>query len=97
MANKSALYRLADALLKAQGYAGLQEWVYTRRLRLQPKPWGAIASELARVTDGEVAVTSVALREWFADEMAKERAEDSDDDDDSTALRQEPLFLTAVS
>ena len=79
MATRTPLYKLADALLKAQGKeGGVHDWVYERRMRLQPKPWGAIAAELARVTGGDVAVSSVALREWFAEEMAAERVRDPD-------------------
>lgn len=98
MTSRSPLYRLADVLLRAQGHEGVREWVYARRMRLQPKAWGAIAGELARVTEGEVSITSVALREWFAEEMAAERLKDpdatADDVDDAQAPDQEPLFLT---
>ena len=100
MAIKSPLYRLADALLKAQGHEGLRPWVYERRMRLQPRPWGAIAADLAEATDNEVSITSVALREWFAEEMAAERLTEfgtTDGPDDSTELKQDPLFHTGVS
>lgn len=82
MATKSPLYRLADLLLKQQGHEGVSAWVYARRMRLQPKAWGAIAAELAAATAGEVNITSVALREWFAEEMAAERSRDPDSGDD---------------
>lgn len=77
MMTKSALYRLADHLLASQGYKGIKEWVYERRLRLQPVPWAQLASELRQATSGEVVITSVALRQWFIDEISAEHAADA--------------------
>ena len=68
---------LADHLLASQGYEGIKEWVYERRLRLQPVPWAQLAAELRQATSDEVAITPVALRQWFIDEISAEHATDA--------------------
>lgn len=63
---------LAEELLKGSG--GVSKFVKSRRLRLKPMSWQAIADELAETTGGRVRVTGSAVRLWFLDELREEEA-----------------------
>lgn len=101
---KTARHLLADRILRDSLGKSLREWVIEHRAgtaerpRLTPMAWGQLAKKLAVATNGEVAVTQLTLRSWFAEELAAVRAENEDQEDETereVGLPQEPLFSEA--
>ena len=104
MNTKPPRYLLADRILRDSQGKSLREWVFEHRAgtaerpRLTPMAWGQVAKKLALATDGEVAVTQLTLRSWFAEELAAVRAENEDHETEAqreATLQQEPLFSEA--
>lgn len=72
----SPLYLLADRILRDSQDTSLRDWVLERRQRLHRVSWAELVARLARVTDGQVVITTVTLRSWFAADLARARADD---------------------
>lgn len=76
MTNKPPRYLLADHILWETHGKSLCQWVFEHRKRLQPVSWAVLTERLASATDGQVSVTQLTLRAWFADEIEAEHQAD---------------------
>lgn len=77
----SPLYLLADRILRETQGVSLRDWVLQRRQRLHRVSWAELARRLGRATSGQVSVTTVTLRSWFAVELERARSQDERDVD----------------
>lgn len=67
---RSALYQLADVLVREAAGLSLHEWMLAGRTRLDRLTWPRMSGELAALTGGRVSVTTVTLRAWLMADLA---------------------------
>ena len=70
---RSALYLLADVLVRERLGLSLHQWMLAGRTRVNRLSWPAMSAELARLTEDKVTATTVTLRSWFVADL-EERA-----------------------
>ena len=72
----SSLHLPADRTRRDSQDTSLRDWVLERRQRLHRVSWAELVERLTRFTDGQVVITTVTLRSWFAADLARARADD---------------------
>ncbi len=71
--DRSPLYQLADVLVRGAVGQSLHEWMLAGRTRVERLSWPRMSAELARLTEGRVAATTVTLRSWMAADLRTSR------------------------
>lgn len=72
---RSALYLLADVLVRERLGLSLHQWMLAGRTRVNLLSWPAMSAELARLTEDKVTATTVTLRSWFVADLEERTAQ----------------------